>query len=119
MSDTTADQRTDCTIEERCGVCGEYIWWDDTPNPVCDACAAKPNVLADALARVAALEAALQTMRAAFEESSTDTERALRTRVARLEHALRSIPIHDDDTELEALRTAALRVTRDSPGGTR
>jgi hypothetical protein len=47
-------------------------------------------------------------MRAAFKESSTDTERALRARVVRLEAALRAIPIHDDDVELEALRTAAL-----------
>jgi hypothetical protein len=29
-------------IELKCGICGEEIWWDKTPNPICVGCADSP-----------------------------------------------------------------------------
>jgi hypothetical protein len=26
-----------------CGICGEEIWWDETPNPICVGCADSPD----------------------------------------------------------------------------
>lgn len=55
----TAEQRTQELQDARCRVCNARMWWDDTPDPICDRCAAEA-----ALARVEALEAEIATLRA-------------------------------------------------------